>query len=103
MDLYCVKCRIRTPTIDLTETVTKNNRNAITGRCETCDTKKFRFGKATTKKKDQRDSKQSLNKVQTSLEETSQPDYLNSQEYLGQNTQEKNIIQDIITADQEHD
>ena len=50
MDLYCVKCRIRTPTIDLTETVTKNNRNAITGRCETCDTKKFRFGKATTKK-----------------------------------------------------
>ena len=43
MDLYCVKCRARTGTINETTTVTKNNRNAITGNCVTCGTKKFRF------------------------------------------------------------
>ena len=43
MDLYCVKCRARTGTLNQTTTVTKNNRNALTGNCATCVTKKFRF------------------------------------------------------------
>ncbi len=43
MDLYCVKCRARTPTNDLTKIVTKNNRHAATGTCVICNTKKFRF------------------------------------------------------------
>ena len=43
MDLYCVKCRARTGTINETTMITKNNRNALTGNCATCGTKKFRF------------------------------------------------------------
>ena len=43
MDLYCVKCKARTGTINETTVVTKNNRNAITGNCVTCGRKKFRF------------------------------------------------------------
>ena len=43
MDLYCVKCRARTPTIDQTTITTKNNRLALAGKCETCGIKKFRF------------------------------------------------------------
>ena len=43
MDLYCVKCKARTQTINETTTVTKNNRNALTGNCATCGTKIFRF------------------------------------------------------------
>ncbi len=43
MDLYCVKCKTRTGTNDLTTIVTKNNRHAATGTCVICNTKKFRF------------------------------------------------------------
>ena len=45
MDLYCVKCRTRTPTTDQTTITTKNNRQAITGKCAVCGTKKYRFKK----------------------------------------------------------
>ena len=31
MDLYCVKCRKRTSTNDVTTIATKNNRSALTG------------------------------------------------------------------------
>ena len=43
MDLYCVKCKSRTPTTNQTTVVTKNNRDALTGNCATCGIKKFRF------------------------------------------------------------
>ena len=43
MDLYCVKCRARTGTVDQTTITTSNNRPATTGRCDICATKKFRF------------------------------------------------------------
>ena len=43
MDLYCVKCRAKTKTINETTTVTKNNRKALTRNCATCGTNFFRF------------------------------------------------------------
>ena len=43
MDLYCVKCRARTGTDAETTVTTKNNRQAISGKCKICNTKKFRF------------------------------------------------------------
>ena len=49
MDLYCVKCRARTDTVDQTTITTCNNRPAATGRCARCGTKKFRFVKKATK------------------------------------------------------
>ena len=36
MDLYCVKCRERTGTNNLTTITTKNNRLAISGACTRC-------------------------------------------------------------------
>jgi len=50
MDLYCVKCRARTDTTDQTTITTKNNRLALTGKCVTCGTKKFRFLKKATRR-----------------------------------------------------
>ena len=46
MDLYCVKCRARSPTRDPTTITTRNNREAVTDRCEVCGTKFFRFVKS---------------------------------------------------------
>ena len=43
MDLYCVKCRKRTGSNDVTTITTKNNRAAVSGKCVQCGTKKFRF------------------------------------------------------------
>ena len=43
MDLYCVKCKTRTSTNDVTTITTKNNRSALTGKCATCGIKKIRF------------------------------------------------------------
>ena len=43
MDLYCVKCKKRTSTNDMTTVTTKNNRSALTGNCEVCGKKKIRF------------------------------------------------------------
>ena len=43
MDLYCVKCKKRTSTNDVTTITTKNNRKALTGRCATCGIKKIKF------------------------------------------------------------
>ena len=85
MDLYCVKCRTRTGTIDQTTTTTKLGRPSLTGECATCGTKKFRFFKK---------------KV---MEVTSLPNWQNSPELHGQNIMEKNIYPDIITVGQGHD
>lgn len=43
MDIYCVKCKKKTPTINEKKIVTKNGRNAITGTCKVCNTKKYQF------------------------------------------------------------
>ena len=43
MDLYCVKCKTPTGTNNPTAVTTKNNRLAISGICDICNTKKFRF------------------------------------------------------------
>ena len=41
--IYCVKCKQKTDTIDEQKTQTKNGRNAITGTCVKCGTKKYMF------------------------------------------------------------
>ena len=85
MDLYCVKCRARTDTTDQTTITTKNNRLALTGKCVTCGTKKFRF-------------------LKKSNSEVILPQNLqNSPEPHGQNTPEKSTFQNIATVVPEQD
>jgi len=43
MDIYCVKCKRKTSTLNLVESVTKNNRSILKGTCEICKTKKNQF------------------------------------------------------------
>ena len=93
MDLYCVKCKTRTSTNDVTTVTTKNNRSALTGRCATCGIKKFRFV-----------SSDSVKGVLKKNEEVIlQPIWQNSQEPRGQSIPEKNISPDIATVAPEHD
>ena len=92
MDLYCVKCRVRTSTNDVTTVTTKNNRSALTGKCATCGIKKFRF--VSTKSGDV---------LKKSEEVILQPSYQNSPEHPGQSIQEKNTSQDTATVAPEHD
>ena len=42
-DIFCVKCRKKTNTIDIIETVSKNNRNMLKGKCVICGTVKNKF------------------------------------------------------------
>lgn len=44
MEIYCVKCKEKTATDDLTPTVMKNGRDAVQGVCTVCGAKKFRIG-----------------------------------------------------------
>ena len=44
--IYCLKCRERTDTLDAQAVVLKNGRAAVTGQCAVCGTKKFRMGGA---------------------------------------------------------
>ena len=44
--IYCLKCRDRTDTLEAQEVVLKNGRSAVTGQCAACGTKKFRMGAA---------------------------------------------------------
>ena len=46
MEIYCVKCKSKTPTLDLIESVTKNNRSILKGTCEICGSKKCTFIKS---------------------------------------------------------
>ena len=84
MDLYCGNCKTRTSTTDQTTITTKNNRTALTGKCATCGTKKFRF-------------------LKINSEVILQPNCQNSQEPHGQSIPEKNISPDIATVAPEHD
>ena len=43
MDIYCVKCKRKTPTSNLIESHTKNNKSILKGICEICGTKKNQF------------------------------------------------------------
>ena len=43
MKIYCLKCKIKTDTDDITKTMTKNNRNLIRGTCLICGTNKSVF------------------------------------------------------------
>ena len=43
MDMYCVKCRKKTPTLNLIESVTKNNKPILKGICEICGSKRSQF------------------------------------------------------------
>jgi hypothetical protein len=42
---YCVKCKRKTETTGSKKVKTANNRNAITGHCKVCGTKKYMFVK----------------------------------------------------------
>ena len=43
MRIYCLKCKIKTDSSDITKTRTKNNRNLIRGTCSKCGNKKSVF------------------------------------------------------------
>ncbi len=41
--IYCVKCKAKTATNNVSVVSTKNNRKAQTGTCAKCGTKKYKF------------------------------------------------------------
>ena len=41
--IYCVKCKKKTATINEQMVQTKNDRNALTGNCSICNSKKYMF------------------------------------------------------------
>ena len=43
MDIHCLKCKKKTPTLNLIESITKNNRPIIKETCEICGFKKNQF------------------------------------------------------------
>ena len=43
MRIYCLKCKIKTDTSDITKTMTKNNRNLIRGKSLNCGNEKSVF------------------------------------------------------------
>lgn len=45
IEAYCVKCKKKQIMNEVTETTTKNNRNAVKGVCPVCGTKMFKFMK----------------------------------------------------------
>lgn len=48
MDTYCVRCRTKTPTKDITKVISKNGKPMLKGICTVCSAKKSTFIKATT-------------------------------------------------------
>ena len=42
-DIYCVKCKRKTPTVNEQIVITKNNRYATTGQCQNCGRTKYMF------------------------------------------------------------
>src|SRR5215475_9118588 len=46
MLLYCVKCRQKTESKDISEVITKNNRRMLKSTCTVCDGKKSSFAKS---------------------------------------------------------
>lgn len=45
MEIYCLKCKNKTGTINLSEITTKNNRKQLKGQCKICNTNKAQFTK----------------------------------------------------------
>ena len=43
MQIYCVKCKQKTPTLNEQSIITKNKRYAIVGNCSVCNSKKYMF------------------------------------------------------------
>jgi hypothetical protein len=43
IELYCVKCKQKTETLDVTKVITKNNRNMLKGICTICGKNKSSF------------------------------------------------------------
>ena len=43
MEIHCLKCKSKTQTLNLIESVTKNNRPILKGTCEICDSSKCTF------------------------------------------------------------
>ena len=46
--MYCVKCKQKTHSVNITETTSKNNRKMTKGICSVCGSKKSLFIKNTT-------------------------------------------------------
>lgn len=44
--MYCTKCKVKTYTKDIEESIAKNNRQMIKGKCITCGCKKCGFAKS---------------------------------------------------------
>ena len=44
--IYCLKCRDKTDSLEVQEVVLKNGRWAVTGQCTVCGKKKFRLSSA---------------------------------------------------------
>jgi len=84
--IYCVKCKKRTNTNNITSVITKNNRTALTGQCEICGKTKYKFI-----------SPQKKTNTEVTLPNLSQK----SQDSLGENILEKSISPGIATAVQE--
>ena len=42
--IYCVKCKNKTESVGLENITLKNGRDATSGRCSACGTKKVRIG-----------------------------------------------------------
>ena len=46
MEIYCVKCKRKTPSLNIRHTTTKINRSVVKGECEICGTTKNCFTKS---------------------------------------------------------
>ena len=46
MEIYCVKCKRKTPSVNIRHTTTKNNRSIVKGECKICGTSKNCFTKS---------------------------------------------------------
>lgn len=44
-EIYCLRCKSKTPTTDVTEAMSKNGRKMLRGKCSVCGTKKSVFVK----------------------------------------------------------
>src|SRR5271155_1498526 len=45
MNIYCIKCKIKTNTLNIERSTDNKNRNIIKGTCEICNSKKSQFEK----------------------------------------------------------
>ena len=46
MEIYCVKCKRKTPSLNIAHTTTKNNKSIVKGSCQICGTQKNCFTKS---------------------------------------------------------